>query len=89
MSMILILTRIILTLKNPYMETTEIKTKVLKSSEGKILRRISDGLIAGTEVYLGYTYYIGGVKLDEPKLEVPEDYEEIDIPEEYKEVTNG
>lgn len=67
------------------METTEVKTVILKSSEGKVLRRKSDGLISGTEVYLGYTYYIGGVKLDEPKLETAEDYEEIDMPDEMKE----
>ena len=46
-------------------------------------------MISGQEVYLGYAYYIGGVKLDKPKLETQEDYEEIDIPEEYKEVNNG
>jgi len=71
------------------METTEVKTTVIRSSEGKVLRRISDKMISGQEVYLGYAYYIGGVKLDKPKLETPEDYEEIDIPEEYKEVSNG
>lgn len=67
------------------METTEVKTTVLKASEGKVLKRKSDGLIAGTDVYLGYAYYIGGVKLDEPKLETADDYEEIDMPEEMKE----
>ncbi len=67
------------------METTEVKTMVIKASEGKVLRRIADQMISGEEVYLGYTYYIGGVKLDEPKLETAEDYEEIDIPEEMKE----
>lgn len=35
-------------------------------------------MIFGNEIYLGYTYYIGGVKLDEPKLEVIEDFEEIE-----------
>lgn len=47
------------------------------SDEGKILRRISDKMIAGTEYSLGYTYYIGGEKLNTPHLEVPEDFEEI------------
>lgn len=41
------------------------------------LRRIADKVIFGNEVYLGYTYYINGKLLPEPKLEVPEDYEEV------------
>lgn len=48
------------------------------ADEGKVFKRISDGMIFGNEIYLGYTYYIGGVKLDEPKLEVIEDFEEIE-----------
>lgn len=71
------------------METTEITTKVIEAAEGKILRRRKDGLIAGTKVYLGYTYYLNGKKTQYPILETPDDYEEIDIPEEYKEVNNG
>lgn len=34
------------------METTIVKTTVLKASEGKVLRRKSDGLILGDEIYL-------------------------------------
>ena len=48
------------------------------ADEGKVFRRISDGVIFGSEIYLGYTYYIGGEKLSEPKLEVIEDFEEIE-----------
>lgn len=65
------------------MEIKEIKTTVIKASEGKLLRRISDNWIAGQEIYLGYTYYLGGRKLDQPLLERPEHYEEVDIPEEF------
>lgn len=65
------------------MEIKEIKTTVIKASEGKLLRRISDNWIAGKEIYLGYTYYLGGRKLDQPLLELPEHYEEVDIPEEF------
>ena len=45
---------------------------------GKVLRRIADGFIYGREIYLGYSYYINGVKLDEPHLDTSEDFEEID-----------
>ena len=62
----------------------EIKSdkKTIVAAEGKVFRRKSDNWIAGNEIYLGYTYYIGGIKLVEPLLELPEHYEEIDIPEE-------
>ena len=52
--------------------------RILKASKGKVFRRISDGFIFGKEIHLGYTYYIGGKKLEEPLLELPEHFEEID-----------
>jgi hypothetical protein len=52
------------------------------ADDGKVFRRIADGTIYGREIYLGYSYYIGGVKLDEPHLDTPEDFEEIDDTEE-------
>lgn len=55
---------------------------------GKVLQRISDNQIFGSEIYLGYTYYLGGKKLNEPLLELPEHFREIDAPEEY-ELTNN
>ena len=51
------------------------------ADEGKVFRRIEDGQIYGTEIFLGYSYYIGGVKLETPHLDVPSDFEEIDDPE--------
>lgn len=63
------------------MEIKEIKTTVLKAAAGKVLRRKSDGQTFGTEIYLGYAYYLGGIPLDEPLLELPEHYEEIDMPD--------
>ena len=42
-------------------------------------------LIAGQELYLGYTYYLSGRKLGEPLLELPEHYEEIDISNDFQE----
>lgn len=52
------------------MEITEVKTTVLRASEGKVLRRISDQKVFGSELWLGYTYYLGNKKLDEPLLEL-------------------
>lgn len=54
--------------------------KIIKASEGKVFRRKSDGFIFGREIYLGYMYYIGGKKLDEPLMATPEHFEEIDEP---------
>ena len=54
--------------------------RILKASKGKVFRRISDGFIFGKEINLGYTYYLGGNKLEEPLLELPEHFEEIDEP---------
>lgn len=59
-------------------------SKHIIADEGKVFQRKSDGFIFGNEIYLGYTYYIGGKKLDEPHLEVVEDFEEIDAPKEEK-----
>lgn len=59
---------------------TQDKTNAIHyiADEGKVFRRISDGVVFGSEIYLGYTYYIDGVKLSEPKLEVIEDFEEVE-----------
>ena len=59
-------------------------SKHIIADEGKVFQRKSDGFIYGEEIYLGYTYYIGGKKLDEPHLELVEDFEEIDAPQEEK-----
>lgn len=58
----------------------EDKIKIIKANEGKVFRRIADGQIYGKEISLGYSYYINGVKLSEPHLDVPEDFEQIDEP---------
>lgn len=60
------------------MRTDELNTNHVLADEGKVLRRISDGWVAGNEIYLGYAYQVGGNKLEEPLLELPEHYEEID-----------
>ena len=50
----------------------------LYAGPGKTLKRISDGADFGNEITLGYTYYIGGKKLDEPLWELPEHYEKVE-----------
>jgi len=57
-----------------------IETIHLIADEGKTFRRIESQEIVGKELYLGYTYYIGGILLDEPHKDVPEDFEEIEDP---------
>lgn len=58
----------------------KIEENKLTADIGKVLRRISDGQITGSEIVLGYTYYLHGEALGEPLLELPEHYEEIDEP---------
>lgn len=52
------------------------------ADEGKTFIRIVSGEDYGSEIYLGHSYYIGGIKQDPPHKDVPEDFEEVDIPEE-------
>ena len=51
------------------------------AEEGKVFRRIGTEETFGSEMYLGYSYYINGVLQDPPHLDVPEDFEEIDDPQ--------
>lgn len=71
------------------MKTNPSTPNHLTADPGKVLQRISDGQIFGSEIYLGYTYYLGGKKLDEPLLELSEHFTEIDAPEEYQEQLNN
>lgn len=64
------------------MKIDELNNNHITAEEGKVLRRISDSQLFGNEIYLGYTYYLSGEKLEEPLLELPEHYEEIDDPAE-------
>lgn len=57
----------------------QVNNHIIADSD-KVFRRIADGKIYGKEIYLGYSYYIGGRLLDTPHLDVPEDFEEIDDP---------
>lgn len=62
------------------MKIDELNNNHITAEEGKVFRRISDSQLFGNEIYLGYTYYLSGEKLEEPLLELPEHYEEIDDP---------
>lgn len=66
------------------MKTEQRTVTTIIADEGKLLRRKSDGWIAGEQVTLGYNYYESGVELAQAKLETPEDYEEFDKPEDYE-----
>lgn len=57
-----------------------INGNVITASEGKWLKRKSDDKLFGKLVTLGYTYYLGGKRLEEPLLELPEHYEDADLP---------
>ena len=59
---------------------------IIKAEDGKVLRKKTTGAIVGDIVHLGYDYYDAGVPLAEPRLAVPDDYEEINTPEDYEEV---
>lgn len=65
------------------MKTDENNNRHLLADKYKIFRRKSDGHLFGEEIFLGYTWYLGGEKLEEPLLELPEHFEEIDMPEGY------
>lgn len=57
----------------------------LTASEGKVFKRIEDGVIMGKEIYLGKAYYLDDTALETPIDEVANDYEEVDEDEQQKE----
>ena len=61
---------------------------ILVADEGKLLRRVNTNDIYGTEVALGYSYYINGQLQDPPHLDTIEDFEEIDYCEDETEIDN-
>lgn len=67
----------------------ENEIKTITADEGKVFRRISDGTLYGKEISLGYSYYINGIKLAEPHLDVPEDFEQVDEPVKEERVYGG
>lgn len=59
---------------------------VIKAEPGKCFKRKIDGVVFGDEIYLGTTYYLDGIKLQEPIQETPDNFEEIDIEVETEEI---
>lgn len=60
------------------MRIDDLNSRHLIADEGKVLRRLSDQWVSGTEIYLGYTYYLNDKQLVEPFWELPEHYEEVE-----------
>lgn len=50
------------------------------ADEGKVFRRKGTDEVFGDELFLGLSFYIGGVRQDPPHEDVPTDFEEIDSP---------
>ena len=60
------------------MKQDENNSKHYVADDGKVFRRKYDRQVFGSELYLGFTYYLAGQKLDRGIPEYIEDYEEID-----------
>lgn len=52
---------------------------VLIADEGKVLKRKGFKQTLGTEIALGYSYYINGEKVDKPHKDKPSDFEEVEL----------
>lgn len=63
-------------------------SSIITADKEKMLVRKSDNVRFYGPIALGDVYYLGGVKLDSPHFEVPDDYEEEDMTEEEKAVLN-
>lgn len=51
-----------------------IKGNKIIADDGKTLMRKADRLLCGSELELGYTWYIGNKQVSPPRQELPEDY---------------
>ncbi len=59
---------------------------IIKANPGKCFKRKIDGVVFGDEIYLETTYYLDGIRLQEPIQETPDDFEEIDIEVQTEEI---
>ena len=57
------------------MKQDENNSKHYIADDGKVFRRKYDNIVFGNELYLGFTYYLDGQKLDRGIPEYIEDYE--------------
>lgn len=64
------------------MKVDKSNSRHIIADDGRVFERIADGTNYGKEIYLGYSYFIGGEKLDIPHLDEPEDFREVDEPKE-------
>lgn len=64
------------------MKIDELNPKHIIADEGKVFKRIADGTVYGSEIFLGKSWYINGEKLETPHDDVAEDFEEVDAPKE-------
>ena len=55
-------------------------SKHIIADDGKVFERVADNFIYGKDIYLGYSYYIGGVLQTPPHEDKIEDFIEIDDP---------
>lgn len=55
-------------------------SKHIIADEGKVFQRVADGMIYGNEIYLGFSYYIGGKLQNPPHEDLISDFIEIDEP---------
>ena len=53
--------------------------RVITAEDGKVFKRKSDGMIYGSKITLGYTYYINNKVVNPPHLDTEEDFEEIEL----------
>lgn len=59
--------------------------KHIIADDGKVFQRIVSKENYGEEIYLGYSYYIGGVLQNPPHEDKAKDFEEIDKPQDENE----
>ncbi len=57
---------------------------IITAENGKVLQRISDGVLFGDEVWLGKAFTIGGKRLKTPMQELPEHFTEIDNSDDHE-----
>ena len=73
-------------MKKEMIKVGKLESYAITPQQGKALVRRCDNARFVCTQYLGYAYYLGGVKLDTPHRETPEDYTEEELTEEEKQM---